>query len=80
LIILESGLFENIHTFSYEITHSIATEDFIKGWESHGTVYRQAENIFQNIISEIRYIVNSMKTEYINVPYTTKVWMAQVKK
>ena len=79
-IILESGLFENIHTFSYEIIHSIATEDFIKGWESHGTVYRQAENVFQNIMSEIRYIVNSMKTDYINVPYTTKVWMAQVKK
>ncbi|WP_338993847.1 class I SAM-dependent methyltransferase [Fusobacterium animalis] len=79
-IILESGLFKNIHTFSYEIIHNIATEDFIKGWESHGTVYRQAENVFQDIMSEIRYILNNMKTDYINVPYTTKVWMAQVKK
>ena len=31
-IILESELFENIHTFSYEINHSIDTEYFIKCW------------------------------------------------
>lgn len=79
-IILESGLFNEVRTFSYEFYHTIKATDFIEAWKSHGTVYRQAKETFDEIMNEIRYIVEKEQKKIIEVPYTTKVWMARVKK
>lgn len=79
-IIVESGLFNEVITFSYEIHHKIKAVDFIEGWKSHGTVYRQARETFDEIMNEIGQIVEKKQKEIIEVPYTTKVWMARVKK
>ena len=79
-IILESNLFDEVKSFSYDIIHQIPSEDFIEGWKSHGTVYRQATEVFQEIMKEIRIIVEKEQKSMIKVPYSTKVWMARVKK
>lgn len=79
-VINDSGLFETVKFFTGSVTHTILAEDFIKGWESHATVSRQAADKFQIIMNQIRTVVEEEKQEYIKVPYTTRIWMAQVKK
>lgn len=54
-------------------------EDFIEGWKSHGTVQRQSKDKFQFINEEIRRVVEAKGAKYIQVPYTTRIWMAQVR-
>lgn len=79
-IISDSGLFDKVIFITEPIVHKIHIEDFIEGWKSHGTVYRQGKQKFDKIIQDIRKIVENKNQEYIEVPYDTKIWMAQVKK
>lgn len=79
-IIDASGLFKTVQFVSGRVEHHILAEDFIEGWKSHGTVYRQSPAIFDKIVSEIRGVVESKHQETIVVPYTTRIWMAQVKR
>lgn len=78
-VIRESGLFEEVIYIEGAVRHQILAEDFIEGWKSHGTVYRQAKEKFDLINKEIREFVESQEKEYIEVPYTTRVWMARKK-
>lgn len=77
-IINASGLFGTVEYIEGKVSHKILASDFIEGWKSHGTLYRQAPEKFSAIISEIKAIVESKKQEYIYVPYTTRIWMAKV--
>lgn len=79
-IIIESGLFDNVECITQPIIHEILAEDFIEGWKSHGTVYRQGWKKFDKIMQDIRKVVIYNKQEYIKVPYNTKIWIAQSKK
>ena len=76
-IIAKSGLFYNIQTISGGVIHKISVNDFIEGWKSHGTVYRQAGNNFDAIISDISHVVKKNNEEYVFVPYHTNGWIAQ---
>ena len=78
-VVRESGLFEETVYIEGTIQHRILAEDFIEGWKSHRTVYRQAKEKFDVINKEIREFIESKGKEYIEVPYTTRIWMAQVK-
>lgn len=78
-VIQSSGLFKDVQFFSGQVVHHIPAEDFIEGWKSHGTVYRQSLEVFEKIIGEIRATVESLHQETIAVPYTTRIWMAQKK-
>lgn len=78
-VIQSSGLFKDVQFFSGQVVHHIPAEDFIEGWKSHGTVYRQSPEVFERIIGEIRGTVESLHQETIAVPYTTRIWMAQKK-
>ena len=61
------------------VMHEILAEDFIEGWKSHGTVQRQSKDKFDLINEKIRKVVEAKGEKYIKVPYTTRIWMAQVK-
>lgn len=78
-VINQSGLFREVHYIEGTIHHKILTEDFIEGWKSHGTVYRQSPEKFELINREIRELIESKCGEFIEVPYTTRIWMAQKK-
>jgi ubiquinone/menaquinone biosynthesis C-methylase UbiE len=78
-VINESGLFKDVVYVEGMVVHKILAEDFIEGWKSHGTVQRQSKDKFDTINNEIRKLVESKGQEYIKVPYTTRIWMAQVK-
>ena len=79
-IINRSRLFGEVKFISGNVIHSIKSEDFIEGWKSHGTVYRQSPEIFEKIIFEIRETIEKLNKDVIDVPYTTRIWMAQTKK
>lgn len=78
-VINQSGLFKEVVYVEGTVVHEILAEDFIEGWKSHGTVQRQSEEKFEFINAKIRETVEAKGQEYIKVPYTTRVWMAQLK-
>lgn len=78
-VINQSGLFDQVIYLEGTVTHEILASDFIDGWKSHGTVQRQSKEKFDMINAEIRKVVEAKGKEYIKVPYTTRIWMAQVK-
>lgn len=79
-IIDRSGLFGPVQFISGQIEHHLKAEDFIEGWKSHGTVYRQSPEVFEKIVFEIREVVEGLHQDVIAVPYTTRIWMAQKKR
>jgi len=79
-VIEQSGLYGKVEFVSGQVKHQIPAEDFIEGWKSHATVYRQAPALFEKIVGEIRMTVEALHQETVTVPYTTRIWMAQVKK
>lgn len=78
-IINASKLFDEVLFIEENVLHEVLAEDFIEGWKSHGTVQRQSEEKFEYINDEIRKIVEAKGQEYIKVPYTTRIWMAQLR-
>ncbi len=78
-IINESGLFQKVHYVEGTVKHRILAQDFIEGWKSHGTVYRQSADKFDLLNAQIREVVEELGSQYIEVPYTTRIWMAQAK-
>lgn len=78
-VIERSRLFGPVEFISGQVKHQILAEDFIEGWKSHGTVYRQSPEVFEKIVSEIRRVVEALHQEMITVPYTTRIWMARRK-
>lgn len=77
-VINQSNLFGKVIYVEGTVLHKILAEDFIEGWKSHGTVQRQSKDKFDLINKKIRKIVEAKDEEYIKVPYTTRIWMAQV--
>ena len=76
-VINASGLFGKVHYLEGTVLHKVASEDFIEGWKSHGTVYRQSPEKFGAINAQIRKVVEAEGKEYIEVPYVTRIWMAK---
>lgn len=78
-VINESGLFKEVAYIEADVIHKILARDFIEGWKSHGTVQRQSKEKFDLINQKIRELIESKNQEYLYVPYTTKIWMAQLR-
>lgn len=78
--IKRSGCFEAIKKISENVIHSVSKEDIVEAWRSHGTLERQAGDKFEMIIKDIEIYINSLGEGGINIPYTTRIWMAKVKK
>lgn len=79
-VINKSGCFGKVLAFTGSVMHTVNVEDVIEAWKSHGTLERQAKDKFDAIISNIQDYLRGLKTDAIQIPYVTRVWMAQVKK
>lgn len=78
-IIAASGLFENITPITGSIVWKQDIRDTVRAWESHGTLHRQAGDKFASIIGEIKTYLDSLGVQEIEIPYTTRGWMARRK-
>ena len=78
-VIENSGLFKKAIIISSVITHRQNTRDCIAAWDSHATLARQAGKSFKNVVQKIAQFLNSLDVEVIEIPYTTKIWISQIK-
>ena len=77
-IIRQSGLFEEVVQISSRVIHKQELSECIEAWKSHATLERQAKDKFGEIIKNIELYLNSLNINEIEIPYETKIWMAQL--
>lgn len=78
-VIVESGLFGEVIKLESFVTHQQKISEVVEAWRSHATLHRQSENKFSEIINDIENFLHNLDNEVISVPYTTRVWLAQLK-
>ena len=72
-----SGLFGPVVQLSSSVTHEQSIEECVEAWRSHATLERQAGESFGEIVTAIEVYLKSLGVEVIQIPYSTKVWVAQ---
>ncbi len=78
-VINESGLFHEVSKIEHQVLHQQSINDCVEAWRSHATLQRQAGDAFHPIINAISEYLDSLDTATITVPYTTRVWVAQLR-
>lgn len=80
-VISASGLFGPVSRIEGVIVHRQRIDDCLEAWRSHATLRRQAgsDEQFRRIVADIEMILARSGGAAIDVPYTTRVWAAQVK-
>ena len=76
-VIAASGLFEPAHKITGRILWKQAVVDCVEAWRSHATLQRQAGESFKDIVHEIESYLSTLKTDSIEIPYTTQMWVAR---
>lgn len=76
-VIEASGLFGAVHRIDGHVRHEQRVDDCLEAWRSHATLHRQAAERFDEVIDAIGQILAKTHRSAIDVPYTTRVWMAQ---
>jgi len=80
-VIDSSKCFSEVKTIDGRFYWDMTREDIIIAWKSHATLRRQAgsDSAFDTIINEINLYLTNLK-EPISVPYTTRIYYAQMVK
>ncbi|MBZ2171400.1 class I SAM-dependent methyltransferase [Nitratidesulfovibrio sp. SRB-5] len=76
-VIAGSGLFTNVQAVSGGVMHVQTVEGVIEAWRSHGTLHRQAGDRFEQVIAAIADYLHALGVETIDIPYTTRAWIAR---
>lgn len=77
-VIEQSGLYKApIEKYEDTFIFQQKKEDLIEAWSSHATLQRQAGALFEEVISKIKNYVDSIKSEVIDIPYTSRLWIAE---
>ncbi|WP_143871772.1 class I SAM-dependent methyltransferase [Catenovulum sediminis] len=76
--IKRSGLFQNVRYIEGAVEHVMSKKDIIEAWKSHATLERQAKGDFMTVIDKVSSFINELPKENIVVPYTTRIWAAQL--
>lgn len=78
-VIDESGRFETVHKLQGVVHHTQSIVDCVEAWRSHATLQRQAGDAFPAVIDAIEAMLKGLDTEAIQIPYTTRIWAAQLR-
>jgi ubiquinone/menaquinone biosynthesis C-methylase UbiE len=76
-MIVASGLFHPVQTIELDVVHRMSWRDHVEAWRSHCTLKRQAGERFLTVIDAIAAVGNHAPEAMIEVPYQTRVWLAQ---
>ncbi len=74
-----SKMFRSVNFVEGKVVHKQSAQDCVEAWRSHGNLHRQAGNKFTKIISEIENYLKSNNLSEIEIPYDTRMWVAQFK-
>lgn len=74
-----SALFGAIVHLDARIIHEQSIEECLEAWRSHATLERQAGSTFHEVIGEIDHYLKSLETASIQIPYSTNIWVAQLR-
>jgi ubiquinone/menaquinone biosynthesis C-methylase UbiE len=78
-VIESSGLYGPVIQVSARVSHMQGVDDCVRAWRSHATLARQAGVEFEAVVGEIEEFLHGLGTLAIEVPYETKVWLAQLR-
>ena len=74
-----SGLFGAVVHLDSRVVHEQTIEECVEAWRSHATLERQAGAAFGDVVTSIEKYLVSLKTPRIRIPYSTNVWVAQLR-
>jgi len=75
-----SGLFGPVQRIEGRVKHRQTRQDCVEAWRSHATLERQAKKRFSQIVNAIEEMLVAKELDEFDVPYTTRIWLAPVKK
>lgn len=76
-VIAASGLFRAVEFFERPVVHRVPWGDYLEAWRSHCTLKRQAGERFPAVLAAIAAEFAYAPATEIDVPYQTRVWLAQ---
>lgn len=78
-VIDASALFGPVVHLDARVIHEQSIEECLEAWRSHATLERQAGAKFHEVISAIDDYLQSLQTTSIQIPYSTNIWVAQLR-
>lgn len=78
-VIDASGRFGPVVHLDARVVHQQTLKECVEAWRSHATLERQAGSMFYDIVARIEGYLKSLNTTTIEIPYSTNVWVAQLK-
>jgi Methylase involved in ubiquinone/menaquinone biosynthesis len=78
-VIDESGLFGPVVHLDAQVVHAQSVAECVEAWRSHATLERQAKDKFHAVVADIEKYLNGLKTPSIEIPYSTNIWVAQLR-
>lgn len=74
-----SGLFGPVVHLDSRVMHEQSIEECVEAWRSHATLERQAGAVFHDVVAAIEGYLQSLGTPSIQIPYSTNIWVAQLR-
>jgi len=78
-LISGSGMFSEVTLIEEPVWHRQALADCVEAWRSHATLQRQASERFPQVVAEIERFLCDLGLQTLEIPYTTRIWAAQVR-
>lgn len=78
-VIDASGLFGPVVHLDSRVMHEQTIAECVEAWRSHATLERQAGAAFHDVVAAIESYLQSLGTPSIQIPYSSKIWMAQLR-
>jgi ubiquinone/menaquinone biosynthesis C-methylase UbiE len=78
-VIDASGLFGPVVHLDSGVMHEQTIEECVEAWRSHATLERQAGAAFHDVVAAIENYLQSLGTPSIQIPYSTNIWVAQLR-
>jgi ubiquinone/menaquinone biosynthesis C-methylase UbiE len=78
-VIDASDLFGSVIHLDSPVIHQQTIEECVEAWRSHATLERQAGASFCDVVASIDFYLQSLGNPSIQIPYSTNIWMAQLR-
>jgi len=78
-VIDTSGLFGPVVHLDSRVMHEQTIAECVEAWRSHATLERQAGAHFLDVVRAIEDYLKGLGTPSIRIPYSTNIWIAQLR-